>query len=142
MLINTMTRQPMILPLATITKAEAVDGGWIVTDSQGEDHHVSNVAWKLAVEGTPAAMMPALPGTYLVSPGEDEAGKPTAWKDNVLGWMIGADTEIRPVVVDMSIIDNRWTVLHPDGRVEQSTGDSWDTVDAWLAAVTDVTRAA
>jgi hypothetical protein len=143
MLIDTMTKRSTVLPLATITKAVAMEGGdWIVTDAQGEDHRVSNVAWELAVEGTPAAMMPALLGTYLVSPGEDETGKRKVWKNNVLGWMVAADTEIRPLVLDMSMIEDRWTVMHPDGRVERNDGESWETVDQWLDSVTQVSEAA
>lgn len=142
MLITTMDRQPVSLPLATITKAEAVDGGWIVTDAQGEEHRVDNTSWNVAVKYTPATMMPALPGTYLISPGEDESGKRKVWKNNIVGWMIGADTEVRPVVLDMSMIDDRWTVLHPDGRVECSDGESWESVDAWLDHVAPATKAA
>jgi hypothetical protein len=142
MLITTMDRQPVSLPLATITKAESVDGGWIVTDAQGEEHRVDNTSWNVAIKYAPAAMTPALPGTYLVSPGEDESGKAKVWKNNVLSWMIAADTELRPVVVDMSMIDDKWTVLHPDGRVECSDGESWESVDLWLDQVAPAREAA
>jgi hypothetical protein len=133
MLITTMTRNPVVLPLATITRAVSnPSGGWNVTDAQGEEHFVDNVAWEVAVEGTPASMMPAAPGTYLLNPGVDE-GKPIAWRTNVLGWMVCADTEVRPVVLDMSALEKKWDVLHPDGRVERSDGTSWDSLEDWMS---------
>ena len=134
MLITTMEGKTLSLPLGTITRARALDGGdWIVTDAQGEDHRVDNAAWKTAVEGTPAAVVPALPGTYLISSSEDTNAEPKVWRNNVIGWMISADTEVRPIVVDMSMIIGGWTVLHADGRVERHTGESWDRLDLWLA---------
>jgi hypothetical protein len=136
MLITTMDGQSIALPLATITRAEELEGGdWLVTDSQGEQHRVDKVSWQCAVEFTPAVMMSALSGTYLVSIGEDERGNSKVWKSNVLGWMICADTEIRPVVVDMSMTVGKgnWHILHPDGRVECKNGESWETVDQWVA---------
>jgi hypothetical protein len=142
MFITTMDNKQIALPLATITKAEATERGWIVTDGHGEEHQVDNVSWNVAVKYSPAAMMPALPGTYLISPADDESGNRKVWKNNIIGWMIGADTEIRPVVLDMSMVDDKWTVLHPDGRVELQNGESWDTLDEWLAQFTTASKAA
>ena len=134
MLILTNTRSRLALPLNTITKARAaVEGGWTVTDAQGKDHAVDDISWEMAVEGTPTAMIPALPGTYLVTASEGEDGAPPYWRDNVLGWMICADTEVRPVVISgEALLTKPWRVMHPDGRVESSNGESWDTTDAWL----------
>jgi hypothetical protein len=146
MLITTMmTRHTISLPLATIARAEAMDGGdWLVTDSQGEQHRVDKVAWECAVEFTPAAMTQALPGTYLVSISEDESGNSKVWKSNVVGWMINAEGEVRPIVVDMSLITGgeQWHILHPDGRVERKSGESWETVDQWFADTVPVPQAA
>lgn len=141
MLIDTMTRQPTILPLATITKAEAVDDGWVVTDAQGEDHRVDSTAWNLAVQGTPSALIPALPGTYLINANTD-GDEPRVWKNNVLGWMVCADTEVRPMLLDMSMLNKTWDVLHPDGRVERSSGDCWETLDQYLLSEGSAQQAA
>lgn len=136
MLIQTMTRHPIAIPLATITRAEAMEGGdWRVIDGQGDEHRVSKIAWEMAVEGTPTAMLPALPGTYLISPLEEEDGSTTPYKTNVLGWMVCADTEVRPVCLDPHVVgDAKWDVLHPDGRVERNDGTSWPSLTEWLAS--------
>jgi hypothetical protein len=135
-----MTRNPVALPLATITSARAVEGGWIVTDAQGEEHNVSKVAWDIAVEGTPSAMLPAQPGTYLLNPNPDHPeDQPRFWKTNVLGWMVCADTEIRPVTLDPEgLLSPPWQVLHPDGRVERSDASNWERVEEWLEEVARV----
>jgi hypothetical protein len=134
MLITTMSRQTKVLPLTTITCARAIEGGdWIVTDAQGEEHRVDKISWQIAVEGTPTSMIPALPGTYILHPGTDEQGHGKAWKTNVLGWMVTADTEVRPLLADPTCIEgNKWDVLHPDGRVERNDGATWDCLDDWI----------
>jgi hypothetical protein len=143
MLITTMTRDQIALPIATITRAQAIEGGWLVTDAQGEEHRVDNVEWNIAVEGTPSAMIPALPGTYVINRGTDDDGKPKAWKTNVLGWMIAADTEVRPVTTDPNLSgEKNWDVLHPDGRVERNDGSSWDSLDDWLLSEAKFEQAA
>jgi hypothetical protein len=138
MLIVTHSRAPIALPLSRITSARAIeDGDWLVTDAQGEEHRVDKIAWDIAVEGTPSAMVPALPGTYIVNPREEDDSGEKVWKNNVVGWMVCADTETRPVVISPDIlIGDKWHVLHPDGRVECSNGDSWESVDQWVAAST------
>jgi hypothetical protein len=143
MLITTMTRKQVVIPLANITCAKAVEGGYIVTDAQGEDHNVDKIAWEIAVEGTPVATTPALQGTYLINPGDGEADSPKVWKSNVLGWMVCADTAVRPMVLDPeALLSNPWQVLHPDGRVERSDGRSWDSLDEWLDEVRRLDAAA
>jgi len=139
MLIVTQSRTSIALPLNTISSARSVEGGWIVTDARGDEHQVDNVSWDLAVEGTPSAMMPALPGTYLVEPGTDEGGNRKVWKTNVLGWMVCADNETRPVVFDHDGLPSLpWQVLHPDGRVERTDGQSWETVMLWIDEVAPI----
>ena len=143
MIITTMTSKPVALPLATIASAQKVEDGWVVTDSQGEEHEVSNAAWDMAVEGTPVATIPALAGTYLIGLGEDDNDKPAVWKKNVLGWMVCADTQTRPVVLDPeALLSSSWQVLHPDGRVERSDGQAWGTLEEWKAEVTSVQQSA
>jgi len=136
MLIETMTRKQVILPLANITCAKAVEGGFIVTDAQGNDHEVDKISWEIAVEGTPTATVAAAPGTYLINPGDGEEDSPKVWKSNVLGWMVCADTAVRPMVLDPeALLSSPWQVLHPDGRVERSDGRGWNSLDDWLDEV-------
>jgi hypothetical protein len=144
MLITTMNRHTLVLPLATITRARAIEGGdWMVTDAQGEEHRVDKISWEIAVEGTPASMIPALAGTYILHPGTDDQGNPKVWKTNVLGWMVTADTEVRPLLADpTSIQGNMWDVLHPDGRVERNDGTSWDSLDDWITTEVPAEKAA
>lgn len=131
LLIRGQTGASGVVPFATMASAQALDGGWRVIDSQGEEHHFSNIDWDIAIETTPAATLPAQPGTYLINPGDGEG--PKFWKSNVLGWMICADSGVRPVCIDPEALLSPWQVLHPDGRVERADGSSWESVDEWLA---------
>jgi hypothetical protein len=139
-----MARNPIAIPINTITSARSIEGGdWMVTDAQGEEHRVDSISWQIAVEGTPSSMIPALPGTYILHPGTDDQGNPKAWKTNVLGWMVTADTEVRPLLADSTCIDrNKWDVLHPDGRVERNDGSTWDTLLDWLRTEAPAEKAA
>lgn len=136
MIIRTHTRDVVALPLSSISSARAVKDGWIVTDVQGREHTVDDIAWDIALEGTPTATVPALPGTYLINPRDDDGSMEKVWKTNVLGWMVCADTVTRPVVIDQeALLATPWSILHPDGRVERSDGRSWDTLDEWLEEI-------
>lgn len=120
------------VPFATMRSAEQLQNGdWIVTMADGETLKFTKIDWQIALEMTPLSSFPALPGTYVINFNED-GDDPQFWRTNVLGWMIGIDNVVRPIVVDPHGVVHGWTVLHPDGRVETSTGDSFETVDAWL----------
>lgn len=135
MLISTYGRGSVALPLNTITRAESAEGGWIVIDAQGEQHRVSSIDWEIAVEGTPTATLPAQPGTYLIGLCHEEDNTHSVFRTNVLGWMVCADTAIRPVMLDPeALIGGDWQILHPDGRVEQPNGTSWDNLEDWKAS--------
>jgi hypothetical protein len=133
MLIVSHSRRSVAVPLSTMTKAEAVDDGWIVTDAQGEEHRFDKISWDIAVETAPTATLSALPGTYLINPCEEEDGRVTVWKQNVLGWAICFDGETRPVTLNPEAsLSGPWQILHPDGRVERSDGSTWESLNLWL----------
>ena len=76
-------------------------------------------------------MIPAEKGTYLVHAYFDDHQVELV-KSNVLGWQVGSERILTPLVVDPSAITNDdWFVIHPDGRVECSDGRCWETVDDW-----------
>ena len=77
-------------------------------------------------------MLEALPGTYLVHAYFDD-NQVEIVRANVLGWQIGADRKVTPLVLDPRAADDEpWTVIHPDGRVETSNGQSWADADVWV----------
>jgi hypothetical protein len=120
-----------------MANAQALDDGdRIVTDCNGQVHRVSKIDWEIAIEGTPVSSFPAQPGTYLINPADEAEDGRKYWRENVVGWMICADTILRPVVLGPeSLLTPPWQVLHPDGRVERSDGSTWETVDEWLEEV-------
>jgi len=133
MLVQTTIGQTgQAVPISTLTSAEQLsDGRWQITTRDGEQRIFSNSDWQIAIE-TPRVTFPALPGTYLVNPNED-GDEPPFWRENVLGWAVCIDGLIRPIVIDPHNSLKEWTVLHPDGRVETSHGDSFDDYAAWLS---------
>ena len=78
-------------------------------------------------------MLPAEAGTYLVHAYFDD-NEVDLVRANVLGWQVGAERSLTPLVVDSrAVVDDGWHVLHPDGRVEGADGRGWDDLDDWLA---------
>lgn len=134
MLLQTYTGQiAQAVPFSTMRWAEQLpDGRWQVTTRDGERRTFSNIDWKIAV-GNPSVTLPALPGTYVVEPNED-GHEPPFWKSNVIGWGICLDGVVRPIILDPNGLTESWTILHPDGRVETSIGDSYENDGAWLSA--------
>jgi hypothetical protein len=77
-------------------------------------------------------MLAALPGTYLLNAYFD-AGQVEIVRANVLGWQVGSDRSVTPLVVDPRVADvDPWCVIHPDGRVESSAGNVWENEILWL----------
>ncbi len=77
-------------------------------------------------------MFAAAPGTYLVHAYFDD-NQVELVRSNVLGWQVGSERVLTPLVVDpRAASDREWYVIHPDGRVECSDGRSWDDVDSWV----------
>lgn len=134
MLIISSSRRPVAISLQNMAHAQATEtGDWIITDCNGEEHRVSKIDWDIAVEGTPMSSFQAQPGTYLISPADEAEDGRKYWRENVVGWMICADTTLRPVVMGPeSLLSPPWQVLQPDGRVERSDGSTWESVDEWL----------
>jgi hypothetical protein len=113
---------------------ELSNGNWRVYAANGESYDFSSIDWEVAVENTPSATMPAAPGTYLVSPNRED-NSPPYWRSNILGWLVAADGAIRPAVLEPTGAPSDWTILHPDGRVEDHAGSSWDDAAEWLADI-------
>ncbi|MEO5706639.1 MAG: hypothetical protein ABIT10_05535 [Alteraurantiacibacter sp.] len=79
-----------------------------------------------------AGMLPALPGTYLVTAYFDD-NQVDLVKSNVLGWSVSSERTLTPLVIDpRAADDDQWHVIHPDGRVECTDGRCWSGVDAWV----------
>lgn len=77
-------------------------------------------------------MLPALPGTYLVTAYFDD-NQVDLVKCNVLGWSVSTERTLTPLVVDpRAADDDQWHVIHPDGRVECTDGRCWSDVDVWV----------
>lgn len=80
-----------------------------------------------------AGMVPALPGTYLVTAYFDD-NQVDLVKCNVLGWSVSTERTMTPLVIDPRAADeDTWHVIHPDGRVECTDGRCWSDVDSWIA---------
>ena len=130
---NHRRKTATMVPLASMAAARGIEGGWMVTDNQGGEHPVSDFEMKLALEMTPASTFPALPGTYLLNRATDASDNPEIYRITVLGWMISADGDTRPIVLDAEArIDDGWAVQMPDGRVEDRAGSQWESPEAWL----------
>lgn len=108
-------------------------GDWRVTAADGENFTFSEIDWEIALELNSVATVPALPGTYLVHYNDDADG-PDFFRTNVLGWMLSLDNIVRPIVIDSELLTGGWTALHPDGRIETSGGETWNTAEEWVAA--------
>lgn len=122
-----------IIPLKSVSRARGIKGGWVVTDSTGEETTVSDSDWSLALKMVPLQTIPAVQGTYVLYPIHGEHGI-ILGRTTVIGWGIYADGETRPIAIDWQAVeDNHWAVQLPDGRVESNHGHQWDTADAWLA---------
>jgi hypothetical protein len=79
-----------------------------------------------------AGMLPALPGTYLVTAYFDD-GQVELVKCNVIGWSVSTERTVVPLVMDPRVADEEpWHVIHPDGRVECSDGRGWADLDCWI----------
>jgi len=77
-------------------------------------------------------MVPAPIGTYLVHAYFDD-NQVDLVKSNVLGWQVGADRKVTPLLVDPRAADSEpWYVIHADGRVECSDGKVWEDQDSWI----------
>lgn len=87
-------------------------------------------------------MIPAAEGTYLVHAYFDD-NQIDLVRSNVLGWQIGADRSVTPLVVDPRAADEEpWCVLHPDGRVECSNGAAWPDQESWVDEARRLSREA
>lgn len=87
-------------------------------------------------------VIPAQPGTYLVHAYFDDHQAELV-RANVLGWQVGTDRSLTPLVLDPRAADeDPWHVTHPDGRVECSDGRSWESVEAWTDDLRRHSRAA
>lgn len=85
-------------------------------------------------------MISAEPKTYLVHAYFDD-NQVELVKSNVIGWQVGSERVLTPLVVDPRIVtDDKWHVIHPDGRVECSDGRSWSDIDGWIAEERRVRR--
>ena len=79
-----------------------------------------------------AGMLPALPGTYLVTAYFDD-GQVELVRCNVIGWSVSTERTVVPLVLDPRAADeDTWHVIHPDGRVECSDGRGWADTDCWI----------
>jgi hypothetical protein len=77
-------------------------------------------------------MVAATPGTYLVHAYFD-SNQVEVVRANVIGWQIGADRSVTPLLIDPRAADSdHWSIVHPDGRVESSTGGVWVDEASWI----------
>jgi len=77
-------------------------------------------------------MIAAPPGTYLVYAYFD-SNQVEIVRANVVGWQIGGDRSITPLLIDPRAADiDVWSVIHPDGRVESSNGGVWANEASWI----------
>jgi len=77
-------------------------------------------------------MMAAEPGTYLLHAYFDD-NQVDLVRCNVIGWKVGNDSRIAPLVIDPRAADgDNWYVQHPDGRIENPNGQAWNTLNEWI----------
>lgn len=77
-------------------------------------------------------MLEAAPGTFLLHAYFDD-NQVELVRSAVLGWQIGADRKITPLVLDPRAADDEpYTVNYPDGRVETSDGRTWDDLGSFI----------
>ncbi len=87
-------------------------------------------------------LLPAAPGTHLVQAYFD-AGQIDIVRAHIIGWQVHTDRSITPLLVDQRAADvETWTVIHPDGRVECSTGAVWTDEDTWVDELRRIRREA
>lgn len=116
--------------------ARHISGGYLITDSQGETHTISDDDWELALEVTLVSMTPAQPGTYLLERFTEDDGSESAVRLTVIAWGVYADGILRPIVLDAEAVLNKtWAVEMPNGRVESNSASQWSSAGAWLSKI-------
>lgn len=97
---------------------------------------VAERAWDRALATHTKWFHPAQSGTYVVWLWYDENGVAGYNKADVIGWTLGADGFVHAVTVNG--IDHGEEeippILHPNGRVDDSFDNFYDTVEEWFAA--------
>ncbi|MBP8235644.1 MAG: hypothetical protein KAY22_25450 [Rhizorhabdus sp.] len=128
-------RTAIAVPLANIAVARGYQGGWTITDVNGNDHQVDDFSWNLALETTIVSSIPAQPGTFLIGMVADEGDPDPFWRSAVVGWGVYADGATRPIAIDVDMVTGGdWAVQFPDGRVE-TPERQFETVKDWRASV-------
>lgn len=106
-------------------------------------------AWEVAEQLPPlGALIPASPGFFAVriwfEETEPDFTSPAVQREPIIGWRSHRGGGLRPVCIDEW--DARWAtecdyddqhfggILHPDGRVQVLEGDTYQSVDEWVAS--------
>lgn len=107
-----------------------------VTLSDGTERIVAGDAFADALASTVQAMVPAQPGTMLLSEvlnGDD--GHKEVDEAPIIAWALAYDGVLYPVTTEGPCNDANTYILHPNGRVEQPACGSWDTFEQFLESV-------
>lgn len=127
-------QETLMIPLSAVASARKghQDQVWTVTDVRGGTHQVDDYAWQAARRTTALTSSPAHPGTYLLTLCSEDDGTFTMIRNTVVGWAIYADGVLRPMTLDSDAMMHAWQVEMPDGRVENSMGQVFESADAWF----------
>ncbi|MGY2732824.1 hypothetical protein [Sphingomonas sp. UYP23] len=122
------------IALQHVVTARHIGGGYLITDSQGETHSVSDNEWDFTLETTLVSMMPAQPGTHFLERISEEDGSEIVGRQTVIGWGVYADGVTRPIVLDAEALHSKtWAIEMPNGRVESNSTSQWRDAEAWLS---------
>lgn len=125
-----------LIPLSAVVSLRHRKGGFHVKTVDGDTYDVSDEDWKISVETSPASTLPALPGTFLIERCDEGDGTHSIIRHTVIGWSITYEGAPLPIVLDhQAVIDSNWQVQQPDGRVERSDGQQWESAEKWLEEV-------
>ncbi len=95
--------------------------------------YVEFYSWRIdAFLRQPDRTLEVQPGTYIVR--LDDESPEGIWKTLMVGWSVAQDGKLYPVTVHgvNDLEDIAHFILTPDGRVTQSEGDTWESVEVFV----------
>lgn len=128
-----LTDHKTSVPLSEVKLVEEPKGERVLlTMRDGSSFETFKHLWKQAVEGQFQSVVPAAAGTLLIC--EVEAGYVPGEFEPVVGWGVTGFGAVVPLTHYGTPDDTDAHVLHPDGRVSNSGGGIYASLEEFLAA--------